>query len=86
MDAAKVEEFIANNDAELDNSIDTQIKELEAQKATLEDELKAKMLEREAAEKLQKGELDLEKVSAEYLVNLRKNLVDYYINAGYDEQ
>lgn len=86
MDAEKLDAFIENNDEELDSSIDTQIKELEAQKASLEAELEAKIIEQQAAEKLKQGELDLEHVSAQYLVNLRKNLVDYYIEKGYDEQ
>ena len=86
MDAAKVDAFMENNDMQLDSAIDTQIAELEAQKSALEAELEAKMLELEAAEKLKQGEMDLENVSAQYLVNLRKNLTDYYIGLGYDEQ
>lgn len=85
MDAARVDAFIKGKDAEIDNSIEAKIIELDAQKTVLEEDLKLKQKDAEAAKALLEGKMNNEEVSAKYLVNLRKNLTDYFIDSGLDE-
>ena len=81
----KVNAFIDGNEIQLDSSIDTQIKELEAQKASIQAEIELRKIDLEAAQTFADGELKIEGVSAEYLTEMRKNLTNYYIELGYDE-
>ena len=85
MDAARVDAFIKGKDAEIDNSIEAKIIELDAQKTVLEEDLKLKQKDAEAAKALLEGKMNNEEVSAKYLVDLRKNLTDYFIDSGLDE-
>lgn len=85
MDAARVEQFLANNDAELDSAIDTKITELEAEKEALQAELEMKSADLAAAQALAEGKREIEGTSAEYLTTMRTNLTDYFLELGMDE-
>ena len=53
--------------------------ELEAEKSVLEEELNLKQKDLEAAKALAEGKMLLEDTSAQYLTDLRANLIKYFI-------
>ena len=85
LDQTKVDAFIQGREAEVEATIQAQIDELEAQKTALDAELVLREADLKAAEAFANGEVTLENTSAEFLVEMRKNLTDYYIEAGNTE-
>ena len=85
MDAAKVDAFLDGKEAELDGSVQSEIKKLKVQRESLSAELELRKADLKSAKALAQGKLDLENASAQYLTELRTNLTQYFIDLGLDE-
>lgn len=85
LDQAVVDNYIDGQEDTVDATADAKIKQLEAERTTMEAKLKMAEADLEAAYNNYKGQEELANVSAEYLSNQRKNLTQYYIDLGMDE-
>ena len=85
LNAKQVDEFIDGKDAQIDKSIEEEIIRLDLEKQDLERQLIATETDLKAAQALAQGKMNLEDVTAQYLVDTRKNLTDYFVNSGLDE-
>lgn len=85
LDQNVVDEYINGQNAEVDATVDAKIQELEAERTAMEAKLQMAEADLEAAAANAQGKAALEGTSAEYLANLRKGLVQYYMDLGLDE-
>lgn len=86
LDQTVVDNYIEGQEAQVDATAQSKIEQLKAERKAMEAKLEMAEADLEAAAANAQGKQQLENVSAEYLADMRKKLVKYYIDLGVDEQ
>ena len=86
LDQTVVDNYIEGQEAQVDTTAQSKIEQLKAERKAMEVKLEMAEADLEAAAANAQGKQQLENVSAEYLADMRKKLVKYYMDLGVDEQ